>query len=324
MVLVLGSRRNQRRHPAGVPGRLRPAREGRTCSSKWLVDHRPGRQLVLDPRGTALAVYALSDYIRVNRSYRPVIRSRSISAAGRPPPVSRENALLFDDRFVVADSLLRTARSRSRSRSGTGACYYTVATRFFFQEFDPRLRQRHIRHPPLLPPAPRHRSRRAGAARRGHPRPNPFLAGQFALLDQPGRKSKPRTPTPGPRYERTALRGRRYRRRGGGPHRSRGLSLEARNDYDYLAFEDVKPVPGLRSRSRSAPARGAGRLLQLELRDQKVVFFLSRIPQGTARSATASARSPRRLPRPPPTATPCTPPHSALSPQERTITVKDE
>jgi uncharacterized protein YfaS (alpha-2-macroglobulin family) len=59
------------------------------------------------------------------------------------------------------------------------------------------------------------------------------------------------------------------------------LFLESKNDYDYLAFEDLKPAGCEPVELRSGGRAENGLWSHMELRDQKVAFFLSSLPQGT-------------------------------------------
>src|SRR5206468_7975861 len=50
---------------------------------------------------------------------------------------------------------------------------------------------------------------------------------------------------------------------------------------EYLAFEDMKPAGCEPVELRSGGKMGLGVYSNMELRDQKVAFFISRMPQGT-------------------------------------------
>ena len=58
------------------------------------------------------------------------------------------------------------------------------------------------------------------------------------------------------------------------------LGLEAKNDYDYVLFEDIKPAGCEPVEVRSGEHAGQGLYANMELRDQKVAFFISQLPQG--------------------------------------------
>ncbi|MCA8935618.1 MAG: hypothetical protein KDB68_05380 [Planctomycetes bacterium] len=61
------------------------------------------------------------------------------------------------------------------------------------------------------------------------------------------------------------------------------LNLEAKNDYEYLAFEDFKPAGCEPVALRSGQGYAGGLCQNVELRDDRVAFFVSYMPQGTAR-----------------------------------------
>jgi alpha-2-macroglobulin len=61
------------------------------------------------------------------------------------------------------------------------------------------------------------------------------------------------------------------------------LNLKADNDYEYLAFEDFKPAGCEPVALRSGRGYAGGLVQNVELRDDRVAFFVSYMPQGTAR-----------------------------------------
>ena len=61
------------------------------------------------------------------------------------------------------------------------------------------------------------------------------------------------------------------------------LNLKADNDYEYLAFEDFKPAGCEPVALRSGQGYAGGLCQNVELRDDRVAFFVSYMPQGTAR-----------------------------------------
>ncbi|MCA8912953.1 MAG: hypothetical protein KDB82_14735, partial [Planctomycetes bacterium] len=61
------------------------------------------------------------------------------------------------------------------------------------------------------------------------------------------------------------------------------LNLAADNDYEYLAFEDYKPAGCEPVALRSGQGYAGGLCQNVELRDDRVAFFVSYMPQGTAR-----------------------------------------
>lgn len=61
------------------------------------------------------------------------------------------------------------------------------------------------------------------------------------------------------------------------------LNLSSKNDYEYLAFEDFKPAGCEPVALRSGQGYAGGLCQNVELRDDRVAFFVSYMPQGTAR-----------------------------------------
>ncbi|MEE9311098.1 MAG: MG2 domain-containing protein, partial [Planctomycetota bacterium] len=61
------------------------------------------------------------------------------------------------------------------------------------------------------------------------------------------------------------------------------LNFEVKNDYEYLSFEDYKPAGCEPVALRSGQGYAGGLCQNVELRDDRVAFFVSYMPQGTAR-----------------------------------------
>jgi len=59
------------------------------------------------------------------------------------------------------------------------------------------------------------------------------------------------------------------------------LTVESKNDYEYLVFEDFKPAGCEPEELKSGGEYKHGAYANKELRDEKVVFFLNRLAQGT-------------------------------------------
>jgi hypothetical protein len=58
------------------------------------------------------------------------------------------------------------------------------------------------------------------------------------------------------------------------------LVVNAKNDYEYLVFEDMKAAGFEPVEVRSGQSYGDGLSSNVELRDDKVAFFVDRLPQG--------------------------------------------
>jgi alpha-2-macroglobulin len=244
---------------------------------RWLVRNRKGTAW-RSTRETALAVQALLEYARVREELAPDY-TLTLDLAGRASRsfrVTPENVLSADALLVIPDELLETGpQALSISKEGTGAVYYTAITRYFSQE-DPIPASSHgigvrrdyyrLRARPQEPGV--------GQKAAGEARPNPFLTGDYTLLEETG-DAEPageleRIPiTPG---EPVAS----------GEMLEVELFLEADNDYEYLLFEDIKPAGcepvDVRSESRWGEVSA-----YMELRDQKVAFFIDSLPHGKSR-----------------------------------------
>jgi hypothetical protein len=248
---------------------------------KWLVNNRRGNQWN-STRETAMAVYALADYVRVNKELAPeyTLTADLGGKLRRSYTVTRENALFFDNQFVVPDELLQTGKQTlTLAKDGPGALYYAAYTRYFSLEEPIKatgneifVRRRYFRLRPGT----------ASGAPQSQPldvsRPNPFLTRNYELLTVGGEWVAAGPTEGGPRYEREELR--HEEAVNSGDLLEVELQLEAKNDYEYLAFEDMKPAGCEPVELRSGSRDGGGVYSYMELRDQKVAFFLAHLPQG--------------------------------------------
>jgi alpha-2-macroglobulin len=249
---------------------------------KWLVNNRRGNQWY-STRETAMAVYALADYSRVNKELSPDY-ALTLDLGGRVKrsyTVNRENALFFDNQFIVPDELMETGnQTLSFTKQGEGTLYYTAYTRYFSLEEPIKatgnevfVKRRYFR---LVPGTA---SGQPLDAKLATDRPNPFLTGQYELLTAGGEYTGSQDTDGGPRYERQPL--------NSGDVVTSGdqieveLHIESKNDYEYLVFEDLKPAGCEPVEVRSGTNWGGGLYSNMELRDQKVAFFLTHLPQGT-------------------------------------------
>jgi uncharacterized protein YfaS (alpha-2-macroglobulin family) len=248
---------------------------------KWLVNNRRGNTWY-STRETAMAVYSLADYVRATKELAPDY-ALTVDLGGkvqRKYAVNRENALFFDNQFVVPDELLETGKQPlTLAKEGPGSLYYSAYTRYFSLEEPIKSTGNEIfvtrRYFRLIP----------GSAS-GQPeygplddeRENPFLTGRYELLDGGAEWVAGRDGNDGPRYEREPVRS--------GDTVASGdlleveLQLESKNDYEYLVFEDLKPAGCEPVELRSGGKAGIGTYSSMELRDQKVAFFLTYLPQG--------------------------------------------
>jgi alpha-2-macroglobulin len=229
---------------------------------KWLVNNRRGQHWH-STKETAMAVYALADYVRVKRELSPEY-TLTVDFDGRQKgtyQVNAANVLFYDNRFLVPDALIRDGvQTITITKNGPGNLYYSAFLRTFSLEEDIQGTGNEI------------------FVRRRY----------FRLLPEDAAKiSADRARGLAPRYaEPVADIYRRVPLKSGEELQSGDLLevelfLESKNDYDYLAFEDLKPAGCEPVELRSGGRGENGLWSHMELRDQKVAFFLSQLPQGT-------------------------------------------
>jgi uncharacterized protein YfaS (alpha-2-macroglobulin family) len=232
---------------------VRPESDLPPMMVKWMVNNRRGNQWS-STKETAMAVYALADYIRVKKELAPdyTVLVDLDGKVQRTYRVNRDNALFFDNRFIVGDEVLGDGeQSLTITVKGTGTLYYAAYTKYFSLEEDITgtgneifVQRRYFKLTPRL-----------------------------EQKTEKGRTWKELT------YDREEL--------SSGAQLQSGdmveveLVIEAKNDYDYLVFEDMKPAGCEPVELRSGSGEGAGVCSYMELRDEKVAFFIANMPQGT-------------------------------------------
>ncbi|MGH9943462.1 MAG: alpha-2-macroglobulin family protein, partial [Pyrinomonadaceae bacterium] len=243
--------------------------------TNWLVRNRRGAQWS-NTRDTAITVLTLNDYLRAGSSelqteleYELLINGQLVTTRRVTPA----DALSAPSRFAVSNSLIRDGDNEIvvRRKGGGGPVYFAAEARFFSLE-------------------------------------EPLTAtGNEIFVRRQYYKLVPRaTLLKGYVYDRVPL--------GDGERVASGerveviLTVEAKNNYEYLLFEDLKPA-GLeavevrsgqslyaRELKSGAVARrladgnpeepsddshtGRERWVYQELRDRKVALFLDRLPEG--------------------------------------------
>ncbi len=222
---------------------------------KWLVQNKRGSQWH-STKETAMAVYALTDYIKANNELAPDYKVTVAlgDKVSRTYTVTRDNALLFDNQFVVPDALLTDGpQTVTLTKSGTGRLYYSTALQYFTTEENITATGTELkvqrRYYALTPKTKLAADWNGGS--------------KFNVLD----------------YTRTEL--------ADGASVKSGdlieveLILDSKNEYDYCVFEDRKPAGCEPVDLRSGERYGDGLCSDMELRDTKTAFFVDHLPQGT-------------------------------------------
>jgi hypothetical protein len=234
---------------------------------KWLTLQARGNHWE-STKSTAMAVYALADYIRVNKELN-VDYTLTVNLNGklqRTYHVNSENALYFDNRFITNDMFLQNGPNTiTIEKQGRGNVYWTASLEYFSLEEPIKATsheiavQRHYykltRNPALVP-----------EQQEGVPTPTP-------VVDE----ASP-TPTTPPEYLRTELKDGDAVQSGDTIEVE--LIVDAANDYSYLIFEDMKAAGMEPVDLRSGESWADGLSSNVELRDEKVAFFVDNLPQG--------------------------------------------
>lgn len=243
--------------------------------TNWLIKNRRGAQWS-NTRDTAIAILALNDYLRRSGeltpdvSYELLVNGRSIATH----KVTAEDAFSAPSQFPVDRAFIKDGANeiRIRKTSGTSPLYFAANVSFFSLE------------EPITPAGNEIFVRRE----------------YFKLVGKP-------TLLKGYVYDRVPLTD------GGsvtsGERIETVVTIESKNDYDYLLFEDLKPAgleavevrsgeslyaQQLKSGAKLSGAKlmapvpasenqdytGESRAVYQELRDRKVAMFIDHLPQG--------------------------------------------
>lgn len=237
-------------------------------ASNWLIKNRRGSQWS-NTRDTAIAVLTFNDYLRVSGelasdfAYDLTINGSSVASGNVRP----ENILSAPAQFKIDQNLIRNGLNEIsiRRKAGKGPIYFAVYANFFSME------------EPITPTGN-----------------EIFVKRQYHNLQE-----KP-----------TLLRGYTYEKHPvsdnsnvtSGNRVEVVLSVESKNHYEYLIFEDLKPAGleavqirsgeplyarELKAGAPSDPQKrsetdytGRTRWIYQELRDRKIAMFIDQLPQG--------------------------------------------
>ena len=226
--------------------------------TNWLVKNRRGAQWS-NTRDTAIVVLTLNDYLRVSGEVQPAI-GYQLLVNGNPvatKQITAEDALSAPSQFAISRELLRDGQNEISivRNSGSGPLYFSAAAEFFSLE------------EPLKP---------AGN--------EIFVKRQyFKLVNHP-------TLLKGVVSERVPLNDGETVK--SGDRIEVVLTVEAKNNYEYLLFEDLKPAGLEAVQLRSGESvyvrelksgggfTGRQRWVYQELRDRKVALFVDKLPEG--------------------------------------------
>jgi uncharacterized protein YfaS (alpha-2-macroglobulin family) len=243
--------------------------------TNWLIKNRRGAQWS-NTRDTAIVVLTLNDYLRASGELQPLLGYELLvngnSVATKQ--ITADEALSAPSQFEISRELLRDGANEItiRRTSGTGPIYFSASAKFFSLE------------EPLTPAGNEIFVRRQYFKLVNHKTLlKGFVSERVPLNDGDTVKSGERVETV--------------------------LTIEAKNNYEYLLFEDLKPAgleavqlrsgenvyvkelkSGALARTGAAASllnytsandfTGRTRWVYQELRDRKVALFIDHLPQG--------------------------------------------
>lgn len=241
---------------------------------KWLLNNRKNGHYWRSTRDTALVIAAMSDYMRASGESNPDY-TLVVKIDGRPVrevKVTKENFFTFDNRILLYGLQIKPGgHTVTIEKQGPGALYYSAYLGYFTKEEDVQ------------------------------------GAGNEIFIKRDYYRLKPKTETvtaqpksnwfdrmlPAGREKPESAEGRTELRDGNerillksGDAVTSGETIEvvlkitSKNTYDYLAFEDMKPAGCEPMELRSGGRFAGGLCPNVELRDEKTVFFIGLLEQG--------------------------------------------
>ena len=224
---------------------------------KWLLNNRRHGTYWRSTRDTAICVQAMGEYIRASGEAEPDY-VLTVHLDGKPVKsvrITKENFFTFDNALTLEGEALAGGKHElSISREGKGAVYYSAYLSYFTKEADIKAAGLELKV-----------DRRYYRLDRVDAEKNVEGANGQAVVEKRLR------------WKRTELKN--------GDLVASGdlieveLKLTAKNDYDYLCFEDYKPA-GCEPVEVRSGGRYGDLCSNMELRDDRTVFFVSWLSQG--------------------------------------------
>ncbi|HZS04069.1 MAG TPA: alpha-2-macroglobulin family protein [Blastocatellia bacterium] len=234
--------------------------------TNWLIKNRRGSQWS-NTRDTAITILTLNDYLRVSGELKPELEYELVVNGQRvaAKKLSAADALTAPSQFAINRELIRDGANEIRiaRKGGTSPVYFSAQAQFFSREEPLKAAGNEI------------------FVRRDYYK----LVGRQTLLK-------------GWVYDKVPLRD--GETVASGDRVEAVITIEAKNNYEYLLFEDLKPAgleavqirsgQSLFARERKSGALESGdvataftgrtRWVYQELRDRKVAMFIDHLPEG--------------------------------------------
>ena len=228
----------------------------------WLVRNRRGTRW-LSTKDTAFAVYALADYLAVSGELDPdmTVTVRVDGGAARTFKINKENALTFSGVITVeAESLGPGVHRVEIDKTGRGNLYHSTYLDFYTMEdpIAPAGNELYVeRTYARLIPKEVERTRQVwdSSSRK-------FVQETYRAIEHERKPIEPGEPLES------------------GDLIEVRLTIDARNNFEYLVFSDPKPAGCEPVALRSGASYADGFSSNVELRDEEVVFFVTYLRQG--------------------------------------------
>ena len=236
---------------------------------KWLTLQARGNHY-RSTKETAEVVYTLADYVVKNKEL-DVDYTLKVNLNGklaRTYRVTKENALWFDNRFITGDVFLENGENTlTIEKTGKGNLYWNAYTEYFSLEEPIKASGNELEV-----------SRRFFKLTRKTDEPEKPIAQSIGITSKI--TNMPWTPVQPTEQEYTRTEIKDGETVTSGDLIEVELVVNAKNDYEYLVFEDMKAAGFEPVDIRSGASYADGLSSNVELRDEKVAFFVDRLPQG--------------------------------------------
>ena len=237
---------------------LDPKSETPSRLVKWLLNNRRNGYYWRSTRDTAICVMAMADYMKASGESAPeytLVLDYDRGQLGKKVSITPRNLFSFDNSFTLAGDALTSGRHTLKlTREGKGALYASCYLSYFTKEEDITAAGLELK-----------------------------VKRRYYRLQRVARTEE----VTGSRGQKVGEQRVRYKRipLETGAQVTSGdlleieLLLTSKNDYDYLVFEDMKPA-GCEPVDVRSGAKYGELCSNMELRDEKVVFFVGWLSQG--------------------------------------------
>ena len=239
--------------------KLRPKSDVAPQLVKWLLNNRRNGYYWRSTRDTTVCLAAMSEFVTATGEGAPdytLTLDFDNGAVKKSVRINRDNFFTYDNTFVMEGLALSGGKHTLKiTKEGRGALYFNTYLRYFTKEVPIKAAGHELKV---------ERSYRKLVQ----------ISYEVDVEDATGRKIKEKRL----RYERVPL------NTGDAVASGDVIQVELRvksdNDYTYLCFEDMKPAGCEPVDVRSGGKGQEGFYSYMELRDEKVVFFIPALEQG--------------------------------------------